>query len=673
MLLAQAARESRIGDPIIFQRIDENEQILRTNSNGFMARFTVERMHANDNADFVNYLLTGNLCIEVWDADSLMHVGSSIIPLKGLLRQGADSIQSNLQCPIVESGFPIERTTTGLLFLRIANIGHPSNNQMDLFESRNKSAVITNRLVRLGRTNQIHQLRAQPLGAIHESALQRFLNTQKLDIRQRKEEIFGYDGLRRMKKWEEMKEKQTERLPKSTLKRFIFEEELEAYRTLRMEGKSAKLLKAVFRSITTHHIIYAKSGQVEFFEYVLRNTFAEPINCLIDVNNPCISVVTNTDEWKAFKDANKLKTSVERDLFHVESNGMKSVYLNALESLNIPFKFDLFARGPPLESTTEAYEIKIIFKRAETGEPIAILEVLIQSRGHTWDTSFRWFHEENARCSKLLKIQGIKGNQKVTAIRCTDPHVLCSIRNAPNGGQELLITCYAPESPLCREFLVLMYADRYFGTQLTSRGFALHGMQRLNVEAVQGQTTKIPLFLKPPNDPEMLIAFKSSTDCATVIPTEPIALTSSQPLNDLKLLILPTFSGKRTFLITAIEMKLRKLLNAWIVFVNVKEPTIAKTYEIEITNSTADIAKKIQFTNEYPVERNYRFYTSNEQIVSVENEYETVSANEQASIHLRFHPIEIDHPVYLDVLVFCEDAVNGQQEEAYGLRIKYTP
>jgi hypothetical protein len=72
---------------------------------------------------------------------------------------------------------------------------------------------------------------------------------------------------------------------KSNLKRFIFEEELQAYKALRNESKASQLLKAVFKSITTNYSINVKAGQVEFFEYVLKNTFSEPIICLIDIND----------------------------------------------------------------------------------------------------------------------------------------------------------------------------------------------------------------------------------------------------------------------------------------------------------------------------------------------------------------------------------------------------
>lgn len=74
-------------------------------------------------------------------------------------------------------------------------------------------------------------------------------------------------------------------MTKANLKRFVFEEELQAYKALRNESKASQLLKAVFKSITTSYSIYVKAGKVDFFEYVLKNTFAEPIICMIDIND----------------------------------------------------------------------------------------------------------------------------------------------------------------------------------------------------------------------------------------------------------------------------------------------------------------------------------------------------------------------------------------------------
>lgn len=68
------------------------------------------------------------------------------------------------------------------------------------------------------------------------------------------------------------------------MKRFIFDEQLEAYRKLRHESKASKLLQAVFRGITTQHQIYPGLGEQNFFEFLLENPFTDPVNCVIEMD-----------------------------------------------------------------------------------------------------------------------------------------------------------------------------------------------------------------------------------------------------------------------------------------------------------------------------------------------------------------------------------------------------
>jgi hypothetical protein len=316
--------------------------------------------------------------------------------------------------------------------------------------------------------------------------------------------------------------------------------------------------------------------------------------------------VINTDEWKFFKEAKRIKTTVERDLFHAEDSGLLSLYLNPMETINIPFKYDPFANGDFAE-TSRAFEIKAIFKRSDTDEPLSILEVLVQNRGHALDNTFRWFCEENSRCVKLLKLQSDK---RIMALRSTDPSVLCSLKNSPNGGQELLITCYAPESPFCRDFIVMMYSDRYFYNQSATWGFSIHGMQKLNIDAIQAQTSKIPLILRQPKDRNTLISFYSSSECMLVTPSGDAISNDIHLLNELKAVLVPNFSGKQTMLITAVDLNLRKLLNVWMMVVRSQEPNIVKSYEIELPLGQQTAIIKVYFLRKLHNLDEYKIYFS---------------------------------------------------------------
>ncbi|KAH7722132.1 Protein NPHP-4 [Aphelenchoides avenae] len=675
-LLAHSGREWRPTEPAVLKRIDENNRLIEDDGNGFMVKFTIDKssMSPADPDDFAQYLSWHSLYIDVWNADSLIHIGTAAVPLKFLCRQGTEAVQATLQCPVVQNSLPGDPVTTSLLYLRLASIGHPSNSQIDLYESTNTAAVVSQRLVRLGAdTKSKFRLRARPLSAIHDSALQRFLNIQKLDIHQRKEEVFSNQNIYRIQQWNEMKKGSNEQPPaptKAMLKRFIFQEELDAYKALRNESKASKLLKAVFRGITVNHIIRAKFGQVEFFEYVLQNTFAEPVNCAIDITDSRLSLVKNADEWKFFKASNHVKTPLERDLFYVDKDGETTIRLNSMESIFVPFKYDAFATSDP-STNGDNFEIKAIFKRTDTGEPISILELLVHNRNYTITNSYRWFHEESTRLSKLLRISGVKDNQRILGLRVTDPTVLCSLRNTPNAGQELLLTCYAGESPSTKSFVVFLYADTHHHRLLAAWKIIVHAVQRLNVEGIQGQTTKIPLYLRRTGQEET-VQFFSSTEALSFIPSQPIMATS-HAITDVKALLVPNFTGSRAAVVTAVDASSRHLLSIWMLQVAVREPNIVKTYAIEIPLAeTKTVQKRLSFENQYSIPRKFRLHTSNEQLVSVQHEYYEVAPREVVTVLLNFQPVRLNRPTTVQAILFVENAETAQQEEAYALKISYT-
>lgn len=82
------------------------------------------------------------------------------------------------------------------------------------------------------------------------------------------------------------------------------------------------------------------------------------------------------------------------------------------------------------------------------------------------------------------------------AVRCTDPNVLCSLRQAAGGGQELLLAAYASQAPFCAEFLVLFGADPFFAQLAFAWHFTVHGLRRVDVHAVRGQSSRVPLTLE---------------------------------------------------------------------------------------------------------------------------------------------------------------------------------
>ncbi|KAI1720613.1 nephrocystin-4 [Ditylenchus destructor] len=680
-LLAQRDSEwkSRI-EPFVLRRIDDDDQILTQDSTGFAIKYVCDKASISPAcpSDLIEYLAMNRLSVDVWDADSLIHVGSVAVPLRSLCRQNMEAVETEVQCGILQNSLPGEPFVTGLLFLKMANIGFPSVMRKFQLYNTNPAAKRFSRICRPeDSTNHGFHNRARPLGEIHDSALQRFLATQKLDLHQRKEEIFDSGNMLRLQQWNEVKRNMA--MPADgSVKKFIFHEELEAYKNIRNQGKAAILLKAVFKGITTHYTVYAEYGRVEFFEFLLRNTFTDRVICLIDIGDPRLCLVTNVDEWKFFKDMHNLKTPLERDLFNFEEKKENSatMLLNGMESVYIPFKYDPHQVNVSKPSEEwQSFEITVVFKRMETNEPISILKVTIENRNFCLTSSHRLFHEERKKVSKLIRIQGIKDNKRVLALRSSDPTVLCSLRNRAGGGhQDVLVTCYTDNVDTDKSFLVLLYGDRFYSVLLAVWSFTIHSVHRMNVEAIQAQTTKIPLLIQPFLANDLLLRLHSSSNQINFFPNQPF-ISNQQSLSDIQALLHPNFSGSRIFTVTLVDANLMRLVSCWLINAIVGEPNIVKTYEITISLAEARehvIQKRIVLENPYTIWRKFRVQTSNDKLVSVDNEYYSLEGKESVPIQLSFHPINLSKATSVQVLVFVENAETAQQEEAYSINILYT-
>lgn len=55
--------------------------------------FALLRLQLHEALDFVKYMGSKTLYIDVWDADAQMHVGTMAVPLRALLRQSQPAVK----------------------------------------------------------------------------------------------------------------------------------------------------------------------------------------------------------------------------------------------------------------------------------------------------------------------------------------------------------------------------------------------------------------------------------------------------------------------------------------------------------------------------------------------------------------------------------------------------
>uniref|UniRef100_A0A1I7RNP3 Telo_bind domain-containing protein n=1 Tax=Bursaphelenchus xylophilus TaxID=6326 RepID=A0A1I7RNP3_BURXY len=664
VLSAHPAQEFKKGDPLLLRRVDENGAVIG-NTDGLMIRFVVDRQSAFNQRDFANFLLKSSLFIDVWDAESLMHLGLCTVPLKGLLRHGNDGIQTDVQCNVMESGVPLtQATVTSILYLRMGNVGHPALNQFDILNSHNKLVVSSFRLPRLSISTKEQKAKVKPLESIHETALQRLFTAQKIDIKQREQDIFGDQNLFLLENWEQLKQK-TELKSNVKLRKFLFKEELEAYKKMRSENKALKLLKTIFESITQRKSISIRKGEVQFFEFSLKNTFAQPINCVIDVNSKRLQVVTQKDEMIYV--TNKLGIRLEKDLANRNEKGEFSLYLKAMETVTLPFKVDCFELNEM--ENAHSFEVKAIFKNAENGEPISILELTCHKFNTIVSQTFRWFLEENQKFSKVIRLPT---PVRIQSLRCTDPNVLCLLRNNPTSGQEVLLSGFSSESPFCLEFQIYLFRDVFHSDLALTLCVTVHSLKRFNVQAIQGQASRIPLCLGDQVElSNSMLRLFSSSKALEIKPSDSIFI-DEMTSKALRAIIRPNFRDRRAVIVTAVDSNLRKLITGWIFYIYVTKPNIVKTFRVEIPLILdQEILKKVPIDNQYPTTKSFRVHTSNEKILYIPDDFIEIEAHSSKNINVLFKPATSGRPFTVNELLFIENAQNGCQEEAYALEILY--
>ncbi|KAK0408976.1 hypothetical protein QR680_004268 [Steinernema hermaphroditum] len=654
-------------DVSIFQRIDENGSVINPKQCGFLVKFVVDKNagKSGDEDEYVQYLARNNLTIDVFDADSLMHLGKVVVPLKIVLRQTHEAVHSYLQVPIACSSMPQKGYTfNGSLLLHMGNIGHGS--ARSLANDKRPNPLIIRKSLRTVYNPHIAastRIRAKSMGVINDSALQKFITAQKVET----STSHDISAMERIEQWNKLREINHPSFTKKTLKRFIFQEELEAYKQLRNENKASKLLKVVFQGITTEHAIYPSLGQMEFFEFQLQNTNSIAVKCRPSITDSRLRLVTDREEWLYLRKVNNISTTIDRDIY---DNSRTHILLKPMETVYVPFKYEHTYNTIDDDIDLTPFSVKTVFQRSG-GEPISILDLNVNPRGFVVDQSYRFFHDSEVKFQKVMKITSIPNNRHVLKLRSSDPTVLLKLRHGNDGSQHVVLNTHSIASPGVKTFLVMFYGDQFHFRLLSTWQLSVHSCNRISVQTIQGQATKIPLPIKLESVPDPFVQIFGSHPSLRIDPPNAVLGSSFKEGDPPVSIFTPDKRIDQVLMVTAVDQSLRQLLSAWLIYTNVKEANITKSYNVNLPiGGTKVITRKIALENQYNIQQKFRVHSSDENLVILSQEYYDVPPNQAASVVLCFQPV-IETPGKKEVLLFVENAETLQQEEAYLLSISY--
>ncbi|XP_078281703.1 nephrocystin-4 isoform X2 [Rhinoraja longicauda] len=440
---------------------------------------------------FMQYLALQTLQIDVWNAESLLLIGTAAVDLKHLLRHGLSAVQVSHELQVVNTDYapdvplsisdftnhgavkPYGVTTVikGRLHLRLGNVGHRSEERVKRPLSTHQSKTISAHdntsgfyggslfNLNVGDINGHNVYRAQRLVDLDGELASVLFSRARINSLGQKQSDSDGEIIRKRKLSRMMSVRQqesgTDLQSKSHIlakreERIQHERDLQIIAAYREQLKAQSINKMLSQAITTQFTLYATLGNAEFFEFTLKNPYSVPHTVTVECEHPELSVIVNSREWKYFKKLNEVRTPLEEDMFHIDGSvQFPQIYLRPKETVYIPFKYQTFSvdhsvapQGPSdgslarknlinREQSNTPKKIEVYFK-IEDQKPIAILHVSLEAHPYVIDQTFRFYHPELTFLKKSIRLPPFQvlADMKVKELQAEfQIHVRCSDLN----------------------------------------------------------------------------------------------------------------------------------------------------------------------------------------------------------------------------------------------------
>ncbi|XP_077929987.1 nephrocystin-4 isoform X4 [Halichoerus grypus] len=709
---------------------------------GFQLKYLVEPgfLKPGEQRWFTHYLAAQTLQIDVWDGDSLLLVGSAAVQMKQLLRQGRPAVQVLHELEVVATEYeqdvvvsadvtrfgcvkPIGVYTVvkGWLHLTLANVGHVCEQRVRNSGSLppSRSRVISNDgashfeggslLMRGGLRPLKNVVQAQKLADVdRELAAMLFTHTQH---RSKGPQGIGHEGdAVRRRKLERMRSVRLQEsggelscwgasmLAQQSI-RAQHARDLQVIAAYRERTKVESITSALSLAITTKHTIHVTLGTAEFFEFALRNPHNMQHTVTIEVDNPELSIIQDSREWRYFKDAAKLHTPVEEDMFRLRGSLAPQIFLRPRETTHIPFRYQTFsvgqpalvqasaelrsekgmdARSPQKSSAMPTKHAKVLF-RGSGGKPIAVLCLTVETQPHVVDQVFRFYHPELTFLKKAIRLPpwhtlpgapvGRPGEEPPVHVRCSDPNVICETQNVGLGEpRDVFLKVASGPSPESKDFFVTVYADNWLATPVQIWQVHLHSLQRVDVSCVTGQQTRLSLVLRGTQTVRRVQAFTSHPQ---ELKTDPKGVFVLPPhgVQDLHVAVRPQRAGSRFIHLNLVDVDYHQLVASWLVCLSCRPPLISKAFEITLAAGAGKGAnKRITYTNPYPSQRTYHLHSDHPELLQFREDCFQVRGGETYTIGLRFAPRQSAGEE--EILIYINDH-EDKNEEAFCVKVTY--
>uniref|UniRef100_A0A2K6UXN1 Nephrocystin 4 n=1 Tax=Saimiri boliviensis boliviensis TaxID=39432 RepID=A0A2K6UXN1_SAIBB len=703
-------------------------------SPGFQLRYMVGPgfLKPGERRHFTHYLAMQTLQIDVWDGDSLLLIGSAAVHMKHLLRQGRPAVQASHELEVVATEYEqdtmvvsgdvlgfgrvkpigVHSVVKGRLYLTLANVGHLCEQKVRDASTLppSRSRVISNdgashfpggSLLTSGSSRRKRVVQAQKLADV-DSELAAMLLTHAQWGKGPQDIGREVDATRR-RKLERMRSvrlkeaggalgrRGTSVLAQQSV-RTQHLRDLQVIAAYRERMKAESIASLLSLSITTEHTLHATLGVAEFFEFVLKNPHNTQHTVTVEIDNPELSLIVDSQEWRDLKGAAGLHTPVEEDMFHLHGSLAPQLYLRPHETAHVPFKFQSFSAGPlavtqaspglsnekgmdamsPWKSSTVPTKHAKVLFRASDGKPIAVLCLTVELQPHMVDQVFRFYHPELTFLKKAIRLPpwhtlpgaqvGMPGEDPPVHIRCSDPNVICETQHVgPGEPRDVFLKVASGPSPEIKDFFVTIYSDRWLAVPTQTWQVYLHSLQRVDVSCITGQLTRLSLVLRGTKTVRKVRAFTSHPQ---ELKTDPKGVFVLPPrgVQDLHVGVRPLRAGSRFIHLNLVDVDCHQLVASWLVCLSCRQPLISKAFEIMLAAGEGKgVNKSITYTNPYPSRRTFHLCWDLDACLQV-------GGGETYTIGMQFAPSR--RAGEEEILIYINDH-EDKNEEAFCVKVIY--
>ncbi|KAK3594431.1 hypothetical protein CHS0354_000253 [Potamilus streckersoni] len=477
-------------------------------------------------------------------------------------------------------------------------------------------------------------------------------------------------------------------------------ERMRDYKTMeiyRLQTKKDGILSMLSQSISTEHTIHPSFGTAEFFEFVLRNPFNVQHMVQIQCDDKDLRVVTDAREWRYFKQLNQLSTPIEEGMFNKEPKShYVEIFMRPKETVNIPFKFLTFQadqsvqpQGPvdPFQqerkTKTKQFDslkervVKVSFK-GEEDKPMAILLLKVEPQPHIVNQTFRFHHPEQSflkrsirlKCDNTLPGVPVGGSGVVQAfIRCSDPNVISDSKGTqPGEPHDIFFKVPIGSSPQIKRFFMAVYLDSFLSKPVQIWQIYAHALQRVDVAAVEGQTSRFSLIQRGTQSSRLVKCFSSHPQEMSLYPEEQFMLAAGA-VHEINIAIRPMVEGHKTLYLNVVDVEFHQLICSWLICVNARAPMISRAFDVVLpVGGGKGSSKKITYTNPYPHRKNVLLHTNRQDLLQFKESRLEIDGGAICTIGLRFVPVM--QPGTAEILVFINDE-DDKNEETFRVAAVY--